>query len=116
MRALKKDATSCCVSLFVVCSLATALNKCTYCAGVFAIRSTCRSAQAQAQREFFHVGGSLLDIGTGNLTVNELYVESLTPSSGDTEAKPLLFLNGGATLLMVELVLQATSLWGIWCT
>ena len=84
------------ITLLAACSFAATLNNDTHCAGVFAIRSTCRSAQAHHQRDVLYVGSSLLNIRTGNLTVNQLYVENLTPSSGVTEAKPLLFFHGGA--------------------
>ncbi|KAH6642243.1 Alpha/Beta hydrolase protein [Boeremia exigua] len=66
------------------------------CAGVAAISSKCKSQQTHHQRDVFYVGGRLLNTGTGNLTVDQLYVEKLTPSVGVTQPRPLVFFHGGA--------------------
>ena len=85
------------IALLAFGSLATAVNNSTQsCTGITAISPKCKSFQAQHQRDIFYVGGRLLPIGTGNLTVDQLYVEKLTPSVGVSQAKPLVFFHGGA--------------------
>ncbi|KAJ8116518.1 hypothetical protein OPT61_g2073 [Boeremia exigua] len=93
-------ATSCTYSLtvFVLLTLVSvaADNTTQSCAGVAAISPRCKSSQSHHQRDVFYVGGGLLNIGNGNLTVDQLYVEKLTPSAGVTQLKPLGFFHGGA--------------------
>lgn len=67
----------------------------TDCTGVGAININCRSAEAPHSRDFFYVGGRTMNSSTGNLTVDQLYVEKLTPSGVRLQANPLVFIHGG---------------------
>ena len=73
-----------------------ATNNTQPCSGLAAIHPKCKSSQSHHQRDIFYVGGRSLDIGTGNLTIDQLYIEKLTPSDGVTQPKPLVFFHGGA--------------------
>lgn len=85
------------IALLAFGGLVTAVSNSTHaCTGIAAINPKCKSFQAQHQRDVFYVGGHLLPVGTGNLTVDQLYVEKLTPSAGVTQAKPVAFFHGGA--------------------
>lgn len=42
------------------------------------------------------VGGRWIETTSGNITADQLYVEKLTPASGVTQPKPLVFFHGGA--------------------
>jgi pimeloyl-ACP methyl ester carboxylesterase len=85
------------ISLLALSGLSAAADNSTEsCIGIAAIKPKCKSFQAQHQRDVFYVGGRLLPIASGNLTVDQLYVEKLTPLTGVTQAKPLVFFHGGA--------------------
>ena len=85
------------LALVALGSLANAVTNNTQpCSGLAAINPKCKSNQSHHQRDIFYVGGRSLDIGTGNLTIDQLYVEKLTPSAGVTQPKPLVFFHGGA--------------------
>ena len=73
-----------------------ATNNTQPCSGLAEIHPKCKSSQSHHQRDIFYVGGRSLDIGTGNLTIDQLYIEKLTPSDGVTQPKPLVFFHGGA--------------------
>ncbi|KAM0280827.1 hypothetical protein ACHAQH_003857 [Verticillium albo-atrum] len=46
-------------------------------------------------RDVFFLGGRTLAMSDGNYTVDQLFVEKLTPVKGVTHPKPLVFLHGG---------------------
>lgn len=68
------------------------------CVGVNAIAPGCSSSESLHYRDFFYVGGRYVNSAAGNLTYDQLYVEKLTPASGVTQPKPLVFFHGGGTL------------------
>lgn len=67
----------------------------TNCTGVNAININCQSQEAPYKRDFFYVGGRSLSASTGTLTVDQLYVEKLTPTCSKHKANPLVFIHGG---------------------
>jgi hypothetical protein len=67
------------------------------CVGVNAINPKCRSKETPYLRDFFYVGGRYVPMITGNVTVDQIYVEKLTPVSGVTRRSPLVFFHGGGT-------------------
>lgn len=78
-------------------SIAAAIDNTTQsCTGIAAISPRCKSVESHHQRDIFYVGGRLLPVPSGNLSIDQLYVEKLTPSGGVTQAKPMVFFHGGA--------------------
>ncbi|KAF6816417.1 hypothetical protein CSOJ01_03040 [Colletotrichum sojae] len=74
------------------------------CTGVNAISTKCASKETAHTRDFFYVGGRYIETAAGNVTVDQLYVEKLTPVSsgrsrrrGVSAAKPMIFFHGGGT-------------------
>ncbi|KAL1617404.1 hypothetical protein SLS56_011020 [Neofusicoccum ribis] len=67
------------------------------CVGVNAIAPGCSSNESLHYRDFFYVGGRYVNSAAGNLTYDQLYVEKLTPASGVTQPKPVVFFHGGGT-------------------
>ncbi|TDZ75077.1 putative secreted lipase [Colletotrichum trifolii] len=74
------------------------------CTGVNAISTKCASKETAHTRDFFYVGGRYIETDTGNVTVDQLYVEKLVPVStgrnrrrGVASAKPIVFFHGGGT-------------------
>lgn len=74
------------------------------CTGVNAINTKCTSKETAHTRDFFYVGGRYIETATGNVTVDQLYVEKLVPVStgrarrrGVAAAKPMVFFHGGGT-------------------
>ncbi|KAK1976339.1 Alpha/Beta hydrolase protein [Colletotrichum cereale] len=75
------------------------------CTGVNAISTKCVSKEAAHTRDFFYVGGRYMESASGNITVDQLYVEKLVPvdagrsrrSRGAAAAKPMVFFHGGGT-------------------
>ncbi|KAH8659868.1 Alpha/Beta hydrolase protein [Xylariales sp. PMI_506] len=65
------------------------------CTGVNALNVNCKSPETAYKRDFFYVGGRSLASATGNLTVDQLYVEKLTPTCAVHQTKPLVFFHGG---------------------
>jgi pimeloyl-ACP methyl ester carboxylesterase len=65
------------------------------CTGVNAININCKSPEAPYTRDSFYVGGRSLNASTGTLTVDQLYVEKLTPTSSKHQENPLIFIHGG---------------------
>ncbi|KAK1546177.1 hypothetical protein CPAR01_00144 [Colletotrichum paranaense] len=90
------------LSLGVVATRALATGNCT---GVNAISTKCASKEAAHTREFFYVGGRYIETTSGNVTVDQLYVEKLVPvttsrtrrRSTITTPKPIVFFHGGGT-------------------
>ncbi|KAK1624597.1 Alpha/Beta hydrolase protein [Colletotrichum phormii] len=77
------------------------------CTGVDAISTKCTSKEAAHTRDFFYVGGRYIETTSGNVTVDQLYVEKLVPvttsrtrtrrHSGVATTKPIVFFHGGGT-------------------
>lgn len=65
------------------------------CTGVNAININCKSSEAPYHRDQFYVGGRSLNATTGTLTVDQLYVEKLTPLCDKHKPNPLVFIHGG---------------------
>lgn len=65
------------------------------CTGVKAIHPACNPIEPAFRRESFYVGAKLIPGAFGNITVNQLYVEKLTPAHGVRQPKPLVFFHGG---------------------
>jgi hypothetical protein len=66
------------------------------CTAVKAIQPGCRSNETPYLRDFFYVGGHYVETSTGNITVNQIYVEKISPVSGPTKKRPpLVFFHGG---------------------
>ncbi|KAI3536256.1 hypothetical protein CSPX01_10885 [Colletotrichum filicis] len=90
------------LSLGVVATQALATGNCT---GVNAISTKIASKEAAHTRDFFYVGGRYIETTSGNVTVDQLYVEKLVPvttsrtrrRSTITTPKPIVFFHGGGT-------------------
>ncbi|KAK2048022.1 alpha/beta-hydrolase [Colletotrichum somersetense] len=75
------------------------------CAGVDAISTKYASKEAAHTRDFFYVGGRYVEGASGNVTVDQLYVEKLAPIDigrsrrrrGVAATKPIVFFHGGGT-------------------
>ncbi|OLN97873.1 putative secreted lipase-like protein 2 [Colletotrichum chlorophyti] len=74
------------------------------CTGVNAISTKCISKETSHTRDFFYVGGRYIEGAGGNVTVDQLYVEKLTPVGAHgirrrvlPATKPLVFFHGGGT-------------------
>ncbi|KAL0934100.1 uncharacterized protein CTRU02_210899 [Colletotrichum truncatum] len=74
------------------------------CTGVNAISTKCVSKETPHTRDFFYVGGRYIEKASGNVTVDQLYVEKLVPLAsgrnrrrGVAAAKPIVFFHGGGT-------------------
>ncbi|KAH7113253.1 Alpha/Beta hydrolase protein [Dendryphion nanum] len=67
------------------------------CGGVKAVSPRCSSNETPYRRDFFYVGGRYIQTAFGNVTVNQIYVEKLSPLGGNSKANPLVFFHGGAT-------------------
>ncbi|KAK6196806.1 hypothetical protein LQW54_011167 [Pestalotiopsis sp. IQ-011] len=65
------------------------------CTGVNAVNINCKSSEAPYRRDHFYVGGRSLNATTGTLTVDQLYVEKLTPIGDSHKPNPLVFIHGG---------------------
>ncbi|KAI1843861.1 hypothetical protein JX266_009917 [Neoarthrinium moseri] len=65
------------------------------CTGVNAININCKSQEASYHRDFFYVGGRSVNASTGTLTVDQIYVEKLTPTLSEHKPNPIVFIHGG---------------------
>lgn len=67
------------------------------CIGVGAIHPQCGSNEALYRRDIFYIGGryEFSNSSRGNLLVDQLYVEKLTPPSGASQPYPLVLFHGG---------------------
>ncbi|RGP58958.1 fusarubin cluster-esterase [Fusarium sporotrichioides] len=65
------------------------------CTGTNAISMKCASAEVPYKRDFFYVGGHSVKAASGNITVDQIYVEKLTPVERITQKNPLVFFHGG---------------------
>jgi hypothetical protein len=81
---------------FVLIALPLASSQ-SNCVGINAVSPRCGSAEALYRRDFFYIGGRYVfsNSSFGNLFVDQLYVEKLTPSSGVRKTHPLVFFHGG---------------------
>lgn len=69
----------------------------TDCRGVKAVNPACRSHEVPYLRDFFYVGGRYIETEIGNVTVDQIYVEKLSPVAGVLHPHPLVFFHGGGT-------------------
>jgi pimeloyl-ACP methyl ester carboxylesterase len=67
------------------------------CSGIKAISPRCASNETPYRRDFFYVGGRYNQTALGNVTINQVYVEKLSPVSGALQPHPLIFFHGGGT-------------------
>ncbi|KAJ4253927.1 hypothetical protein NW762_010325 [Fusarium torreyae] len=65
------------------------------CTGTNAISMNCRSSEIAYKRDFFYIGGRTAKSNSGTITVDQLYVEKLTPSRSWNQRHPLVFFHGG---------------------
>jgi hypothetical protein len=81
-------------SAIALCAAATVAAS-GHCAGLNAIAPGCKSSEAPYIRDFYYVGGENFVSAFGNATVDQMYVEKLTPVGGVSQPKPLIFIHGG---------------------
>jgi hypothetical protein len=67
------------------------------CAGVKAVSPRCHSKETPYLRDFFYVGGEYMNTTLGNVTINQIYVEKLSPLGGKVQDNPIVFFHGGGT-------------------
>lgn len=67
------------------------------CAGAKALSPRCPSNETPYLRDFFYVGGRYIESAIGHLTVDQIYVEKLSPVGGSRHPRPLVFFHGGGT-------------------
>ncbi|KAF5571423.1 fusarubin cluster-esterase [Fusarium phyllophilum] len=65
------------------------------CTGTNAISMHCRSNEVPYTRDFFYIGGRSAKGTSGTITVDQIYVEKLTPIKQWTQKLPLVFFHGG---------------------
>lgn len=67
------------------------------CIGVNAASPDCRTSETLYHRDFFYIGGhyEYYNSSLGNLLVDQLYVEKLTPANNVTQPYPLIMFHGG---------------------
>lgn len=65
------------------------------CRGVKGVSLRCSSNEVPYRRDIFYVGGRYIKTQFGNVTVDQVYVEKLSPISGTTKPNPLVFFHGG---------------------
>lgn len=84
--------------LFSASIWSAALGRATLdCSGVQAINPRCASNEAPYRRDLFYVGGRYMNMTLGNVTVDQVYVEKLSPVVGARQPHPLVFFHGGGT-------------------
>ena len=66
------------------------------CLGANAVHPLCKSSETPHVRDFFYLGGRHVQMATGNVTVDQVYVEKLIPLHG-AKKTPLVFFHGGGT-------------------
>jgi hypothetical protein len=84
------------VAFFLSYTLCEASNPLD-CAGAKALSPRCASNETPYLRDFFYVGGRYIESPIGHLTVDQIYVEKLSPISGPRQPHPLVFFHGGGT-------------------
>lgn len=65
------------------------------CTGTNAISMNCRSPETAYKRDFFYIGGRTAQGTSGTITIDQLYVEKLTPTKSWIQRHPLVFFHGG---------------------
>ncbi|KAF5722876.1 fusarubin cluster-esterase [Fusarium mundagurra] len=65
------------------------------CTGTDAINMHCRSNEVPYTRDFFYISGRSAKGTSGTITVDQIYVEKLTPTRQWTQKHPLVFFHGG---------------------
>ncbi|KAG5810176.1 hypothetical protein H9Q74_005362 [Fusarium xylarioides] len=65
------------------------------CTGTNAISMHCRSNEVPYTRDFFYIGGRSAKGTSGTITVDQIYVEKLMPTTQWTQKHPLVFFHGG---------------------
>lgn len=78
----------------VVCGLGDSAQDCS---GVKAVNPSCASNERPYLRDFFYVGGRYIQTAIGNVTVDQVYVEKMSPVTGARQPHPLVFFHGGGT-------------------
>lgn len=79
-----------------VAALATFAStvSCAGCIASSAGGSGCNSTEVAHYRDVFFIGGHDVTTTAGNLTIDQLYVEKLTPATGATQ-NPIVYFHGG---------------------
>lgn len=85
------------LGLFGFATLCTSRNTTGDCNGVNGINPRCPSNEIPHTRDFFYVGGRYIQAALGSVTVDQIYVEKLSPVSGAKQKHPLVFFHGGGT-------------------
>lgn len=67
------------------------------CAGVRGLSQDCSSNEAPYRRDFFYVGGRTVQNENGTFIHDSVYVERLSPVTGNKKKPPLVFFHGGGT-------------------
>ena len=67
------------------------------CSGVNAISPNCESNETPYRRDFFYIGGRYISTAIGQVTVDQVYVEKLSPVGIAPQKHPLVFFHGGGT-------------------
>ncbi|KAF7557649.1 hypothetical protein G7Z17_g561 [Cylindrodendrum hubeiense] len=65
------------------------------CTGTNGISMKCSSNEVAYKRDFFYIGGESAQGTSGTITINQLYVEKLTPTGSWIQKHPLVFFHGG---------------------
>lgn len=86
-------------SLLPAVVIAAVASPQTDCTAENAVSPKCSSHEALHRRDFFYIGGRYIYDATfrGNVLVDQMYVEKLTPASGICQPYPLVFVHGGGT-------------------
>ncbi|KAM9880315.1 hypothetical protein VD0002_g7182 [Verticillium dahliae] len=83
------------VSALAAAGLASASCKSSNCKATNGVAFGCPPVDKAYVRDAFFLGGRTVALSDGNYTVDQLFVEKLTPVKGVTRPKPLVFLHGG---------------------
>ncbi|EEY16014.1 conserved hypothetical protein [Verticillium alfalfae VaMs.102] len=83
------------VSALAAAGLASASCKPSNCEATNGVAFGCPTVDKAYVRDAFFLGGRTVALSDGNYTVDQLFVEKLTPVRGVTQPKPLVFLHGG---------------------
>lgn len=83
--------------VFWLQSLCAANNPSSDCRGVKGVNVRCSSNETPYRRDIFYVGGRYIQTPFGSVTVDQIYVEKLSPVAGASKPNPLVFFHGGGT-------------------
>jgi hypothetical protein len=84
-------------SFWLLLALLAAAARGQDCSGIKAVSPRCESPELLHKRDFFYIGGRYVPGPTGNMMVDQMYVEKLTPPGGVRQARPMVFFHGGGT-------------------